>query len=122
MDIYVPPDERFSQQKLSEFTTNAVRAAMHFVMPEAGEIFNHETSKFESFDQIHRLFVGNREQPVDEWVVERLKQELPDYLFKKFKQVMKESPVKFPLPRIVAGNAAGCCTTGCKKYDQRNGT
>lgn len=111
MDIYVPPDERFSQQKLSQFTTNAIRAAVHFLMPEAGAIFNQETSNFESFDQIHRLFVGNRDQSVDGWVVERLKQELPDDLFKKFKQVIKESPVKFPLPRIVEGNAAAPLAT-----------
>ncbi|KAH6810607.1 hypothetical protein C2S51_024369 [Perilla frutescens var. frutescens] len=104
MDIYVPPDERFSQQKFSEFTTNAIRAALHFVMPEAGAIFKQETSHFESFDQIHRLFVSNRDRTLDEWMVKRLKQDLPDELFKKVKKVVKERPVEFPLPRIAAGS------------------
>lgn len=75
-------------------------------MPEAGAIFNQDTSHFESFDQIHQLFGGNRNQSVDEWLVKRLKHELPDDLFKKVKQVIKEKPVKFQLPRILAGNAA----------------
>ncbi|XP_047949369.1 linoleate 9S-lipoxygenase 6-like [Salvia hispanica] len=107
-DIYVPPDERFSQQKLSEFTTNAVRAAVHFVMPEARAVFNQETSHFESFDQIHRMFVRNRNQSVDEWMLKRLKHELSDDLFKKLKQVITEKPAKFQLPRIAAGNQFAC--------------
>ncbi|KAG6403514.1 hypothetical protein SASPL_135737 [Salvia splendens] len=102
-DIYVPPDERLSQQ-LSEFTTNAVRAAVHFVMPEASAVFNQETSHFESFDQIHRMSLRNRNQSVDEWMLKRLKHELSDELFKKLKQVITEKPAKFQLPRIAAGN------------------
>lgn len=105
MDTYVPPDERFSQKKLSEFTSNVIRAAMHFVMPEAGSTLNKESSHFESFDQIHRLFTSNRCQLVDERSMKLLKKVLPDDLFNKVKQVMEENPVKFPLPQIAAGNA-----------------
>lgn len=112
-DIYLPSDERFSQQKLSEFTTNAVRAAFHFVLPEAGAIFNQETSHFENFNQIHELFLSNRSESVDEGLVKRLKQELDDDIFKKVKQVMKEKSVKFQLPRIVAGNS-----DWIRNYDQ----
>ncbi|KAI3461800.1 hypothetical protein Pfo_018463 [Paulownia fortunei] len=104
IDTYVPPEERFSQKKLSELTSNVIRAAMHFVIPEARPMLNKESSHFESFDQINRLFTSNRGQEVDEWLVKLLKQVLPDHLFKKVKLVMEENHINFPLPQIAAGN------------------
>lgn len=33
LDAYVPPDERFSPKKLSEFIENSIQAAVHFLVP-----------------------------------------------------------------------------------------
>lgn len=104
MDLYVPPDERFSKKKLSEFTANVVRAAIRFVMPETRLIVNKESRNFESFDQIRRLSSGDTGHSVDEKLVKLLKQKLPDDLFKKVKRVMDEKPVEFPLTRTATGN------------------
>lgn len=103
-NLYVPPDEQFSQKKLTEVTSNVVRAAMHFVMPETRSIVNNKSRNFESFDQIHRLFTGDRGLLVDKKLVTLLKHKLPDDLFKKVKLAMDKKPVEFPLPRIATGN------------------
>ncbi|KAL2488318.1 Linoleate 9S-lipoxygenase 5 [Forsythia ovata] len=104
IDIYAPPDERFSPKKLSELISNVIQAAMRLVIPEAKAMFKEGSSHFESFNEIAQLFTSTRDQGEEESVVKNLKQAVPDDLRKKIKQVIKKNPVKFPLPEIIAGN------------------
>lgn len=93
---------RFSQKELLEFTSNAIRAAMHFVVPEMRSMMNEESNHFESFDQINKLFMSNRLKLIDEWMVKLLKELLSDDVLRQVKRVMEEKQVKFRLPQIAA--------------------
>ncbi|XP_059660015.1 linoleate 9S-lipoxygenase 6-like [Cornus florida] len=104
LDIYVPPDERFSPKKLSEFTENSIQAAVHFLIPQAKSLFQENSSSFESFSEIRDLFTSKKYQVVEEWVTHKLKKLVPDKLFKEIQQTSKENPMDFPLPQIIAGN------------------
>ncbi|KAK4492162.1 hypothetical protein RD792_002959 [Penstemon davidsonii] len=105
IDFYVPPDECFSQKKMSEFMLNIIRAAMQFVIPETrSSKIEGKSNHFESFDQIHRLFTSNRGHEIEEWVVKLLKQKMPKDLFKRIEHVLRENTVKLPLPQKIAGS------------------
>lgn len=113
MDIYVPPDERFSPKKLSEFLSNSIQATVHFIIPEAKSLFKQDSSSFESFDEIHDMFSSKGGQAVEGKVREKskgkvrekLKKLVPNVLFKEINYAGKEDLLKFPLPQIVTGNA-----------------
>ena len=104
LDFYVPPDERFSQSKLSEFIANSLQAILHFVVPEVKSFFQGDLSSFESFDQVTKdLYAGKRSCVLEGMVMERLKTYLPEELFKEVIRMTKENPVKFPVPQVIAG-------------------
>uniref|UniRef100_A0A3N7G2T8 Lipoxygenase n=1 Tax=Populus trichocarpa TaxID=3694 RepID=A0A3N7G2T8_POPTR len=112
LDIYVPPDERFSPKKLSEFISNSIQATVHFIITEADSLFKQDSSSFESFDEIHDMFSSKRSKAVEGKakdklkgkVKERLKKLVPDVLFKEITYAGKEDLAKFPLPQIIREN------------------
>lgn len=114
LDIYVPPDERFSPKKLSEFISNSIQATVHFIITEADSLFKQDSSSFESFDEIHDMFSSKRSNAVEGKakdklkgkVKERLKKLVPDVLFKEITYAGKEDLAKFPLPQIIRGNSS----------------
>lgn len=103
MDIYVPPDERFSPKKLSEFILNSFQATIHFLSPEAKSLFQQDYSSFHSFEETHRMFSSNRSHAVEEWAKEILKKVVPEKLYREVMRASKKNPLKFPLPQIIAG-------------------
>lgn len=104
LDFYVPPDERFSHIKLSEFISNSIQAVVHFVIPELKSLFQGDLLNFESLDQIKKDFYYNeRNQVFESMVMEKLKVLLPHDLFKKVSKMIKEKPIKFPVPQVIAG-------------------
>lgn len=102
-DVYVPPDERFSPKKLSEFTGNAIQAIVHFVIPEAKSLLHHEDSSFQTFQEIKEFFTREKGQKVEEWLIEKLRTVVPEHLVKKITHASKGDPMKFPLPSIAIG-------------------
>lgn len=104
LDFYVPPDERFSPYKLSEFIRNSIQAVVHFVIPEVKSLFEADHNKFESFDQMVKdLYSGGRRgRALEGFVMEKLKGLLPEELFKEVVRGTKENTLKFPLPQIIA--------------------
>lgn len=104
LDIYVPPDERFSPKKLSEFIGNSIRATVHFLIPEAKSLLNQDSS-FQSFDEIRSLFSSNRSQKVEGWLTQKLQKLVPEQLFKRITHASKGDPMTFPEPQIIASNA-----------------
>ncbi|KAL2532344.1 Linoleate 9S-lipoxygenase 1 [Abeliophyllum distichum] len=78
IDIYAPPDERFSPKKQSELISNAIQAAMCLVIPEAKAMFKEGSSHFESFNERAQLFTSTRDQGEEECVVKNLKRAVPD--------------------------------------------
>ncbi|XP_059594252.1 linoleate 9S-lipoxygenase 6 [Vitis vinifera] len=104
LDIYVPPDERFSPKKLSEFIENSVQAIVHFPLPEAQSIDEQESNSFESLEEIKDIFSRHKRQGVEGWIAEELKSLVSDDLFKEIKEASKKDPMKFPLPKIIEEN------------------
>ncbi|CAK7349233.1 unnamed protein product [Dovyalis caffra] len=128
LDIYVPPDERFSPKKLSEFTSNSIQATLHFVIADAKSLFKQDSRSFESFDEIRDMFSSKRSQAVEGKVKEKLKGKVKEKLkgkvkeklkgkvkeklkklvpyehFKKITYASKEDLMKFPLPQIITEN------------------
>eukprot|EP00261_Vitis_vinifera_P021400 XP_010652618.2 PREDICTED: probable linoleate 9S-lipoxygenase 7 [Vitis vinifera] len=104
LDIYVPPDERFSPKKLSEFIENSVQAIVHFPLPEAQSIDEQESNSFESLEEIKDIFSRHKRQGVEGWIAEKLKSLVSDDLFKEIKEASKKDPIKFPLPKIIEEN------------------
>ncbi|KAG9447095.1 hypothetical protein H6P81_013223 [Aristolochia fimbriata] len=106
LDIYVPPDERFSPKKMSEFISKSVQAVVHFLIPEAKSLFQ-ESKSFQSFDEIFEMFgkSRNNDHVVDASTVEKLKTVVPKLLFGHIvNETRKEKPTKFPLPQIIAAS------------------
>ena len=105
LDIYVPRDEQLSPKRLSEFISNAIEATAHFVLPEAKLLFQDDSGHFKSFDEIRHLFTANRSQVKKEgWFVKKVKDLVPEELFKMIQHASLKNPVKFPLPQIIAGD------------------
>ncbi|XP_031248430.1 probable linoleate 9S-lipoxygenase 5 [Pistacia vera] len=103
-DVYVPPDERFSPKKLSEFTGNAIQAIVHFVIPEAKSLLLPEDSSFQSFREIKELFTREKGQKVEEGLIEKLRKVMPEHLVKKITHASKGGTMKFPMPSIAIDN------------------
>ena len=107
LDIFVPPDERFSSKKLSDFISSSAQAAVYCLSHEAKQLFQQESDDYNSFDEVHNMFSGNRSrsQEVEGWITEKLKNVLPAKLFKEVTDVNKKNPQKFPIPQIIAGDS-----------------
>ncbi|KAL5861543.1 hypothetical protein ACOSQ4_002839 [Xanthoceras sorbifolium] len=103
LDIYVPPDERFSPKKLSEFIGNAIQASAHFLLPEAKTLLQQDSS-FQSFDEIKEMFSKTRSQQVEGWLTEKLRKLLPDELFKGIIHASKGNHLMFPSPQVLTYN------------------
>ncbi|XVF81301.1 hypothetical protein PTKIN_Ptkin15bG0144400 [Pterospermum kingtungense] len=103
LDTYVPPDERFSPKKLSEFIANAIQATAHSLLHEAKSLF-HDSSTFDSFDEIQDLYADNRSKVMKGMVTMSMKKLLPAELAKEINHVSKQDHIKFPLPQIIRGD------------------
>lgn len=104
LDFYVPPDERFSPVKLSEFITHSIQAVLHFVFPEVKSLLGHDIGNFESFKELTKDLYARPHEPsiVEGVVMEKLKSLLPKDIYKEVIRVMKENPLKFPVPQVIA--------------------
>ncbi|OMP07928.1 Lipoxygenase [Corchorus olitorius] len=103
LDTYVPPDERFSPKKLSEFIANVIQATAHFLLYEA-KSSSRDSSSFESFDEIRDLYSENRSQVKKGQVREKMKKLLPNELLKQVSHASIEDHIKFPLPHVIREN------------------
>ncbi|KAL5990959.1 hypothetical protein ACLOJK_011865 [Asimina triloba] len=103
LDIYVPPDERFSPRKMSEFVSNAINAIVHFLIPEAKSLLQHaDPTHFESVEQILDMFSEGGPRALEGWMITKLKKLVPDKVHREIIKISKENPVKFPVPHIIA--------------------
>lgn len=106
LDVFVPPDERFSPRKLSEFVLNSIQAVLHFLIPELKSLTSGGHGDFESFDQLMKdLYSDKRRPPLERKLVNGLKQFLPGDLVDEAIRAHKKNPVKFPVPQIMAGQS-----------------
>ncbi|KAH7518761.1 hypothetical protein FEM48_Zijuj09G0205400 [Ziziphus jujuba var. spinosa] len=103
-NIYVPPDECMSSKKMSEVISSSIQAAVPFLIHGAKSFFEQESSSFESFDEMHYIFSGNRSLIVEEWITENLINVLPPKVFKEITYESIGAPFKSPLPQIIAEN------------------
>ncbi|XP_020675596.1 linoleate 9S-lipoxygenase 6 [Dendrobium catenatum] len=108
LDFYVPPDERFSPTKLSEFISSSIQAVIHFVLPELTSLLKGSNIiNFESFDQISkdlytRRNVQSRQANIERIVLEKLKEFLPEDIFKEVIKIAKNTTtIKFPIPQVI---------------------
>lgn len=104
IDSCIPPDERFSPQKLSEFAKKVIQATLHFVVSQRGSVSREETNQFNSFNEIKELFSGKKSQGVEEWMIKKLEAHLPKEIFKEIGQGIKDYTTKFPMMELFAGN------------------
>lgn len=98
LDIYVPLDERVSPKKKSEFISNSIQGALHFLILE-GKGSKH----LESFDEIDAMFSANESLVIEGSLKEKLKAMVPDEFYKT--HAIKKT-LKFPLPQIIAGDTS----------------
>lgn len=103
LDVYVPSDERLNPKKLTELISHSIQAAAQFLVPEAESLVQQDSSNFESFDEVHNMFSGDRSQIEEEWVTAKLKNILPADLLKEVTDLATKNPLKFPSPQIIAG-------------------
>lgn len=103
LDIYVPPDERFSPNKMSEFISTSIQAVLHFMIPEAKSLFQKDSNTFQSFYQIRDMFSDYRRPGLESWILDKVKTLVPEHISKEFVRLSKQT-AKFPLPQIIAEN------------------
>lgn len=116
LDIYVPPDERFSPKKQSEFASNSIQAVLHFLTHTVESMIQPDSNHFESFDEIHDMFSRNKSQVIEGALKEKLKAIVPKEFFKDVTHAIK-NPLKFPVPQIIAGDEADYYTTAACTVD-----
>nr|CAD1837618.1 unnamed protein product [Ananas comosus var. bracteatus] len=58
LDIYVPRDERFGHLKMADFLTYALKAVPQSILPLLESISNATPFKFDSFDDVLKLYDG----------------------------------------------------------------
>ncbi|KAJ8748171.1 hypothetical protein K2173_000579 [Erythroxylum novogranatense] len=104
LDIYVPPDERFSPKKLAEVVSRSILAAVHFLIPEVKSVIRNDSNSFESFEEILDMFSRKRNQVAEGKTTEKMKKLLPDNLYQEITHASQEQHSKFPLPQIIAEN------------------
>ncbi|KAK1290588.1 putative linoleate 9S-lipoxygenase 5 [Acorus calamus] len=105
LSLYVPPDDRFSPNKMSDFILESVKAILHFVVPEVKSLFNSNHGNFESFDQIIGLYEEERRTSDSEnWLIKHLQPLLPKELFDVAIRASKANHLKFPLPQVIMEN------------------
>ncbi|KAJ4757480.1 Lipoxygenase [Rhynchospora pubera] len=106
LDYYVPPDDRFSPVKFSEFITSAIQAVIHFVIPEVKSLFQGDINNFRSFEQLKRdLYAEPRHSAAFEMMaMEKLKTIVPDEVYKDVTKSIKKNPAKFPVPQVIAAD------------------
>ncbi|WOL04136.1 linoleate 9S-lipoxygenase A [Canna indica] len=102
LDFYVPPDDRFSPLKLSEFISSSIRAVVHFVIPEVKSLFEGSIKNFDSFGQLSKDLYTQRKSFLESVVRERIKDLVPEELYGEVVRVTKENPIKFPVPQVIA--------------------
>ncbi|KAF7825888.1 linoleate 9S-lipoxygenase 6 [Senna tora] len=100
--IYVPPDERCSPRKLKELQENSVQAIVHFLIPEAKSLFEHNSHSFQSFEEIINMFSGKRNQRIEGRFKERMKNILVHELHKAITHASHKTSVQYPLPQIIS--------------------
>jgi hypothetical protein len=83
-----------------ELISNAVQATVHFLIPQTVQ---QDSRSFSSFEETSSIFSGKRSRVVEKWVKETLKKMVPDKLYKEVIHASKKTPLKFPLPQIIAG-------------------
>jgi lipoxygenase len=115
LDFYIPPDERFSPTKLAEVLTLAVQAVTHFVLPESKALFHGNINSFRSFEQLKGDLYRKPQQPVvDGQVMDKLKTSVPSHkTYKQVSKMVKETPVKFPIPQVIERKSLSCHYTCC---------
>jgi lipoxygenase len=116
LDFYIPPDERFSPTKLAEVLTLAVQALTHFVVPEATALFHGDVNSFRSLDQLRRdLYSRPQQKPAaDGMVMDKLKSSVTEHkTYKQVNKMVKETPVRFPVPQVIQRTYASRKTLFC---------
>ncbi|XP_070011926.1 linoleate 9S-lipoxygenase 5 isoform X2 [Nicotiana tabacum] len=104
IDNCIPPDERFSPEKLSEFAKKVIQATLHYVVSQGESVLREETNQFKSFNEIKELFSGKKNQVVQEWMIRKLETHLAKEIFKETERGIKDYTAKFPMPQLFAGN------------------
>ncbi|MQL85416.1 hypothetical protein Taro_017933 [Colocasia esculenta] len=104
LDIYVPPDERFSPKKLFEFIKVSAHAIVHFLVPELKSLLEKDHANFQSFQQMMEdLYSEGRHRSMETWVVDHLSNCLPHAVLHEAARESKKSTIMFP----------GCQTNIC---------
>ena len=76
---------------------------MHFVIPEVKSVFEGSIRNFESFGQMRKdLYSSHRRSILEGVVMEKLKALVPEEFIKEVVRVVKENPLKFPIPEVIA--------------------
>ncbi|KAG9152209.1 hypothetical protein Leryth_016389 [Lithospermum erythrorhizon] len=99
LHVYVPRDERFNYIKMGDFLAYALKAILHFSVPELKALFDKTPNEFDSLDDVLKLYAEGVE--VNDSAKDKIKHHIPELLQELFRSDSSRS-YKFPKPQIIA--------------------
>ncbi|KAL6637666.1 hypothetical protein ACP70R_025238 [Stipagrostis hirtigluma subsp. patula] len=99
MSIYVPRDERFGHDKMSDFLGNTLKAVIEDVRP-AVKMVDLTPFEFDSFEEILELYERDPEAPNNR-VIEEIGKIVPRFFKNLLPNGAHDHPLKKPLPNII---------------------
>eukprot|EP01018_Ginkgo_biloba_P024898 Gb_17673 [translate_table: standard] len=103
LDIFVPRDERFGHQKMSDFLGDTLKSLVQFLMPELKSVFNPTPNEFDSFEDALKLYSEGIKLPGNP-ILEAAKELIPLELIKDLVTTDGEKLLKYPYPQVIVAD------------------
>ncbi|KAM7473765.1 hypothetical protein LguiB_021008 [Lonicera macranthoides] len=100
LKIYVPRDERFSQMKMSDFASYALKSIFQFLVPEFEALFDKTRDEFDKIEDVLKLYEG-RINLSNSHLLDTMREHIPIELIKELLRTDGEPVFKFPVPQVI---------------------
>ncbi|KAJ7967915.1 Lipoxygenase [Quillaja saponaria] len=99
LNIYVPRDERFGHQKMSDFIAYALKSIAQTLKPNLEVLFDHH-KEFNSFQDVLKLYEGGYNIPED--LLEYIRENIPSEMIREILRTDGEQLFRLPMPQVIA--------------------
>lgn len=111
---YVPRDEKFSHEKMSDAIAYALKALVQITRPELEALFDSTPNEFDSYEDVLKLFEGKFELPAS--LLDGIRKILHSEFLKEIFRTDGEKFLKFPVPQVIKGKLYNSFVTFCRSY------
>ncbi|CAN1194226.1 Linoleate 9S-lipoxygenase 1 [Linum perenne] len=100
LEIYVPRDEKFGPQKLSDFLFTRLKSIIQLVKPELEDLFSKNPREFDSFEDALKIY-GRGIKLHEDPALDCLWKNVPSDIINRIFHTDGELILKYPLPEVL---------------------